>query len=327
MTCYGKETMGDDLISVIIPVYNAEKYLKHCVDSVLQQSYRNFELILVNDGSVDNSLELCKKLALNDERIVVVDQENGGAGAARNTGLDTMQGRYVVFIDSDDYVNENYLLNLYLAAKFGAFDIAQCDLRETFDRDVSTAPVSYCIEDVEQITKKRALNDRLYKVSIWGKIYSSRIFEGFRFQEGIIYEDDASYYIFVDKAERIAILHETLYYYFQSKNSVMRNDKKDKSTAFVEIYEERIRYFSSKGDKALLEGTYDRFCLVLMLTTASSLFHGTNLGDIDRFLKLFKRYYPMAMRSTYVSWKDKMMFSVFRAAPRPVGRAIGRMRG
>lgn len=104
----------DDLISVIIPVYNAEKYIERCVKSIQNQTYTHFELILVNDGSTDNSLNLCEILASNDERIVVVNRDNGGASAARNTGLAHIRGNYVIFADSDDYVSPSYLENLYL---------------------------------------------------------------------------------------------------------------------------------------------------------------------------------------------------------------------
>ena len=178
-----------------------------------------------------------------------------------------------------------------------------------------------------EITKVQALNERKYKVSVWGKIYCSHIFKDFRFQEGIIYEDDASYYIFVDRAEKLAVLNETLYFYYMSENSVMRNDKKDKSTAFVGIYEDRIQYFKQRNNQELLDGSYDRFCLVLMLNLAASFAHGNNVGDRIRLLALFKKYYPLAMRAKVIGLKDKMMFTTFRLAPHVVGWMIGKMRG
>lgn len=190
----------DELISVIVPVYNAEEYIKRCVESIQNQTYSHFELILVNDGSRDNSLALCQALAAQDERIVVLDRPNGGASAARNTGLAHMRGQYIVFVDSDDYVSPSYLENLHRAAKQGDYDIVQCNLESTFDMDKRLEKVLYRQTDVKEVTKKQALNDRKYKVSVWGKIYSAQLFVDFRFQEGIIYEDDASYYILVDRA-------------------------------------------------------------------------------------------------------------------------------
>ena len=313
----------DELISVIVPVYNAAPYIERCVKSLQNQTYQNFEIILIDDGSKDNSLELCKALANEDDRIIVLNRPNGGASAARNMGLAYVRGQYVVFADSDDYVSPSYLENLYRAAQQGNYDIVQCNLESTFDTDKRMETVAYSQDDVNEVTKKQALNERKYKVSVWGKIYCSHIFKDFRFQEGIIYEDDASYYIFVDRANRLAVLNETLYYYYMSENSVMRNDKKDKSTAFIGIYEDRIRYFRERNNQELLDGSYDRFCLVLMLSLATSYAHGNNCGDRKQLWTLYKKYYHSTMQAKTIGMKDKLMFTCFRIAPHLVGRIIG----
>lgn len=313
----------DELISVIVPVYNAAAYIERCVKSIQNQTYTHFELILVNDGSTDNSLEICKTLASQDERVVVLDRPNGGASAARNLGLAHMHGQYVMFADSDDYVSPSYLENLHRAAKQGHYDIVQCNLESILDTDKRLETVAYRQTDVEEVTKKQALNERKYKVSVCGKIYCSHIFKDFRFQEGIIYEDDASYYIFVDRAHRLAVLDETLYFYYMSENSVMRNGKKDKSTAFIGIYEDRIRYFRERNNQELLDGSYDRFCLVLMLSLSASYAHGNNYGDRKQLWTLYKKYYRLTMQAKTVGMKDKLMFTCFRTAPHLVGRIIG----
>ena len=317
----------EDLLSVIVPVYNAEKYITHCIQSLLKQTYRNFELILVNDGSEDSSLELCRTFEKRDNRIKVYDRENGGASAARNTGLEKIRGKYVIFVDSDDYVSKNYLENLYLAAKLGEYDIVQCDLKSTDRLYIDVDSIPFRVNDLKEITKKQALNERKYKVSVWGKIYSAHIFEDFRFQEGIIYEDDASYYIFVDRAQKIAVLNETLYYYFMSDNSVMRNSKKDKSTAFIGIYKERINYFKREKNRELLDGTYARFCLVLMLSLSNSFKYRNNIKDRKQWFKLFDKYYPLVMKSKSVQIKDKVLFSFFKAFPKATSKIIVKIRG
>lgn len=317
----------DDLISVIVPVYNAEKYIERCVKSIQNQTYAFFELILVNDGSEDNSLKICKEMAQEDERIIVLNRANGGASAARNMGLKKMSGQYVVFADSDDYVSPSYIENLYLAAKKGRYDIVQCNMKSTDDIEIKPEKIQFESSDLHEITKRQALNERKYKVSVWGKIYASHIFRDFQFKEGIIYEDDASYYIFVDRAQKLGILNETLYFYFMSENSVMRNEKGDKSDAFIGIYEDRIHYFKNKKENVLLEGTYDRFCLVLMLSLSSSYEHGNNIKDRKRWLTLFRRYYPLVMKAQSVYTKDKVMFSLFRVFPRMTGAIVGKIRG
>lgn len=318
--------MGE-LISVIVPVYNAEKYIKKCIESIISQTYQNMELILINDGSKDLSLQICEEFAKKDQRIKVYDRANGGASAARNTGLTKARGDYIVFVDSDDFVTSTYLENLYLAAKIGNYDIVQCNLEEVNNTKLSINNVTFDKMHVQEISKKQALNDRVYKVTIWGKIYSSFLFDDFKFREGEIYEDDASYYIFVDKAKKIAVLNETLYYYYMSENSVMRNDKKDISNAFIEIYEERIQYFKEKDEVELLDGTYDRFCLVLMLNISASFQHKNNLKDREKWIALFKQYYSLIKKSKFISKKDKAMFLLFRVSPKIAGKIIGKIRG
>lgn len=316
----------NELISIIIPIYNTEDYIERCVRSIQNQTYKHFELILVNDGSKDNSLEICRYLEKQDDRIIVLNRDNGGASAARNTGLIYVHGLYVVFVDSDDYVSPSYLENLYLAAKQGNYDIVQCNLKSTVEMNMQLDRIIYKSTDVKEVTKVEALNKRKYKVSVCGKIYHSCIFKYFRFQEGIIYEDDASYYVFVDRAKKLAILNETLYFYFMSDNSVMRNDKKNKSMAFVGIYEDRIRYFQERGKQDLLEGSYARFCLVLMLNLSASFVHGNNIADRKFMLTLFRKYYPLVIRSKRVYFKDKVMFIFFRMIPNVMGWIIGKMR-
>lgn len=316
----------NDLISVIVPVYNAETYIKRCIESILNQSYEYFELILVNDGSIDNSLEICREFASKDNRIVVLDQPNGGASAARNMGLSKMRGEYVVFADSDDYVSPSYLENLYLATKHGQYDIVQCNLESTQEIEKKLEKIIYRQTDIKELTKEQALNERKYKVTVWGKIYSSYIFKDFRFKEGIIYEDDASYYIFVNRAHKLATLNETLYYYYMSENSVMRNNKKDKSDAFINIYEERIKYFKENGEKKLLEGTYDRFCLVLMLNLIKSYQNASNINYRKKWITLFNQYYPLVIKSNSVFFRDKVMFSMFKISPKLIGNIIGKFR-
>lgn len=322
-----KEKDGrDPLVSVIVPVYNAQKYLETCVGSILCQTYRNFELILIDDGSLDDSLAICRMLAESDERIRVYTQRNGGPGAARNHGLRMAQGEYVMFVDSDDYISGNCLENMYLAAQLGSYDIVQCKAQRTCCLLPGTPEVIFRESHVREVTKRQALNDRLYKVCVWGKLYTRHVLENLLFPEGMIYEDEAVYYRLVDRADRTAILEEVLYYYYQSADSVMRNAGRDRSTAFMEIYEDRIRYFQDREEEILLDGSYARFCLVLMLKISFGLVSGCNQRDIPWFLSVFRRYYPKVMASGYVSGKDKVMFTCFRMAPGIVGRIIGGVR-
>lgn len=307
----------EELISVIVPVYNTEQYLERCIDSILRQSYRNFELILIDDGSTDGSRALCEQAQSADSRIVLLTQENSGASAARNAGLRAAKGQYIVFVDSDDFVASSYLADLHAAAKSRDFDIVQCSLVHTNEKTLNALQIP-ARKTAREITKEQALNRRLYKVSVCGKIYSAALLNGFQFREGNIYEDDASYYVFIANASRIALLDEPLYYYYMSENSVMRNDKADKSLVFLDIYQERIDFFKKREEPMFVEGTYGRLCLVLMAFIARSKSQGTNKGDIKALTQQFNHYYRLTMRSRYVSIKDKLMFTMFRIMPNTV---------
>lgn len=317
----GGNTM--DLVSIIIPVYNVEKYLERCILSVINQSYKDIEIILVNDGSTDDSLKICQKYETLDKRIILIDQKNAGLSGARNSGLKYASGEYIVFIDSDDYVSVNYIKNLLLAAKEKNLDIVQCFYVLTNDKTDSYPNDTYNSKDVKIISKIDALNKRKYKVTAWAKIYKKEILDHFQFREGIIHEDDDSYYKLIDRANSIGVLDEVLYYYYMAPNSIIRNHKKEKSTIYIDIYQDRIKYFKEKQNIELLEGSYARFCLVLLLSYSLAISNGINMKDKDMFLELFRENYYFIKKSQYVSFKDKVLFKLFNVMPNIVGHTIG----
>lgn len=301
-----------ELVSVIVPVYNAEKYIDRCIKSIVNQSFSNFELILIDDGSNDKSFDICKKWSKKDKRIKVYSQKNAGASAARNYGLRIMKGEYVVFVDADDWIHSKYIELLYSSIKLGDYDIVQCALKPTIDMESKLEEaVSFDKKNVKEISKIQALNYRLYKVSVCAKIYKRDIFLNFLFREGAIYEDDASYYIFVYRANKIAILNETLYYYYMSNNSVMRNEK-PLDLAFIDIYKERIEFFRKSGETEFLEGSIARFCLVLLLS------YGGIIQDTDKKKYIWDLYvqgYNQIRNSKYILKRDKILFVFFRRCP------------
>lgn len=210
-------------ITVIVPVYKVENYLRRCIDSILNQSFRDFELILVDDGSPDKCPQICDSYALQDNRIKVIHQENGGAAAARNAGLDLAKGEWIAFVDSDDWVNPDYLSLLHEAAARKGADIIACrylsvDKKTKTESQVLT-PV-FSSEDREEYW----VNDRVGAVVPWGKLYRRDLYNGLRYPAGRTAEDEYVSYKLLFNCNRLIVIDNTLYYYFTNAESVSRNN-------------------------------------------------------------------------------------------------------
>ncbi|GAL67061.1 beta-1,3-glucosyltransferase [Jejuia pallidilutea] len=172
-------------VSVVVPVYNVEKYLHRCVDSLLKQSYKNLEIILINDGSLDSSGEICDELAKKDHRIKVVHQKNGGLSAARNTGLNHVTGDYISFIDSDDWIEQSMYEEMLYYAYNHNLDIIECDIQSTMDPE-KKAKEKFIIENKEQ-NALRIIENQFF--SVCRRIYRYNLIKDLRFIENYIYED------------------------------------------------------------------------------------------------------------------------------------------
>lgn len=211
------------LVSVVIPVYNVEPYLHECVTSVVEQTYTNIEIILVDDGSTDSSGTLCDEFALSDSRICVFHKKNGGLSDARNYGIRRSHGSLISFIDSDDYVSPDYIMHLYQALVRGKTDIATtsiCIFREgeppkEHKRDTAEFHVYDACEALEDILYMRHLEPNAFP-----KIYKKELFDTIQYPVGKLYEDIATTTKLIDKAGKIAYLDEKDYYYRIRPNSI-----------------------------------------------------------------------------------------------------------
>lgn len=237
-------------ISVLVPVYNVAPYLKRCVESLLAQTYTDFEVLLVDDGSTDGSAAICDECAANDKRIQVVHQDNQGVSAARNTGLDWARAQatseYITFVDSDDWVEPNYLDELAKGIATGS-DIAcvghaRVDSHgyrarqfvETSWRIVT--PEDYIVSD-----------DTFARVSAWGKLYRKDLFDGVRYPDGRIMEDAFTTPIVIAKAAKVAMCEKALYNYYLGSPSILRSAWSKKKLDAVEAFDTVQRYFNEIG--------------------------------------------------------------------------------
>ena len=213
-------------ISIIIPVYNAEKYIKRCLDSVLSQTFQNFEVIIVNDGSTDSSLELCKGYADKDSRIVVLDKANGGAASARNLGMEwfyeNSESKWLCFVDIDDFIHEKYLEILLTAATETQTEVSMCSYEITHKDTLECRVVK---TDAECIgTEELWCKNQVFCTVPVVKLFDRNAFCDVRFPEGIIHEDEFTLFRALFKYERIAFVDQPLYGYYQTEQSVMRGD-------------------------------------------------------------------------------------------------------
>lgn len=203
----------EERISVIVPVYRTEPYLARCVDSILAQSHRDLELILVDDGSPDNCPALCDAYARRDPRVKVIHRENGGLSAARNTGLDAAGGAWIAFVDSDDWVEPDFLEYLLLGAKGCGADLAVC----AYWREGSARQERLGYDRSACLTARQALEELLRETRLsnhaWNKLYCHQLFDGIRFPEGRVYEDVAVTYRLVERASAVAVLPEAKLHY------------------------------------------------------------------------------------------------------------------
>lgn len=239
-------------ISIIVPVYNVELYIERCIRSILGQTFKNFELILVDDGSIDSSLSICKRF-LFDKRVNVYHKENGGISSARNFGLDNMTGDYVCFIDSDDYISANYLSTLYKLLNDNDADIAQCEFTKFYtDEDpIVTKNISnikvYKNENIMKEYFKQGDSEIRIHHNVWCKIYKKEIFDNLRFNEEIVYEDLAIIYLLLSRAKKFAITNEVNYFYYKgNRDSFTNNYSLKYLTSSYYVLEKMNTYFLEK---------------------------------------------------------------------------------
>lgn len=249
---------SDALITIIVPLYNVETYLPWCLDSIMAQTYDNFELILVDDGSIDDSGKICDEYASKDERIRVIHQKNSGPSIARNVALDIMQGEYVTFIDSDDVVHPKYLEILHENLKNYGTDISAVSFTRISEygklENVEFTGKMSTYNSVKAI--KRILYQKDLENSAWGKLYKSHLFKNVRFPESIYYEDLAIFYKVYEKAIKIVFEQVGLYGYRKRSTSIMGNFSLKRADV-LDVTDEFVKYIEL-NNRELLPAAKDR---------------------------------------------------------------------
>ncbi len=244
------------LISVIVPVYKVEKYLDRCVESILAQTYRNFELILVDDGSPDNCGVMCDDWATKDPRIIVIHKKNGGLSDARNVGLDVAKGEYITFIDSDDIVDWTYLQRLYSAIINNNADASVCGFYEFTNTPMASVPATDSISFYTGRDYCKCMYDHSIAVDYviaCAKMWKKDVFDTVRFPVGRRHEDNATTYRLMYNLNKIAVVSDKLYgYYINDKGLTKSNFSLTRYDSIIALSEAE-HYYKEKNDFELAE--------------------------------------------------------------------------
>lgn len=273
-------------ISVIVPVFKVEKYIHRCVDSILNQTFTDFELILVDDGSPDNCGVICDEYAAKDSRVVVIHQENGGLSAARNAGIDwsfaNSDSQWLSFIDSDDWVHREYLERLYTVAIDNNVSVSVCAYTEVKDFCTPTDMPS----DKAQCIKSETfwVEYATHATIAWGKLYKKECFKSIRYPVGKIHEDEFVTYRILFAEKEIAFLDNLLYFYFSNEAGITKSPWIPKRLDSIEAISEQICYMKKNRFMDGYRYAVKKYILFLG-------YHLNNLKECDGAVQ--NKYAPM----------------------------------
>ncbi len=293
-------------ITVITPVYKVEQYLDRCVESILAQTFTDFELILVDDGSPDKCPQMCDEWAKKDARIRVIHQENQGQAVARNNALDVAQGEYISFVDSDDYVHPRYLEILLNNAKRKNAQVSVCSYKRTPKSDDYDSPEGGCVSyNGKQYVQKGLVGE--IPCGVWilcDKLFKKECWDNVRLPVGRINEDNATVYKILYQCETVVATDAVLYYYFENQNSTVLQSFKPKHLDWLLVPQEMIEYFTKHNDQILVDK-----CNKMYLSSLEDMLKKVrtylNDKDIERelYLKLKNQYksekkkYPITVKT------------------------------
>lgn len=303
------------IISIIVPIYNVEKYLSRCIESILNQSFKEFELILVNDGSLDNSGEICDIYASKDDRVKVIHKKNGGVSSARNVGVSTANGEYIGFVDPDDYIDKEMYCKLYRLCIDNDSDIAIC----RFNRDINGKLQNIeSAEEIIELNNIEAMNELfkgiLYRFSLCNKLFSKTCFNNVSFPEGRIHEDlSTTYKLFVNSRKAIYINY-CGYIYVRRENSILTSTYSEKRLQAFIGWDEIID-FMSRNYSELIEQVIATFIYWCMDNISYILNQVDDYNDVKKCLNTIRiytiKYHLYIKQNKILSLKYKLKVIIF----------------
>lgn len=311
-----------DKISVVVPIYNSEKYLSQCIESILFQTYRNFELILVSDGSTDNSLSICKKYQQEDNRIKILELEHKGVSNARNQGINKSTGDFICFIDSDDEVDKEYLQTLILLQKKYNADIVEVDLQYIKNKPIKNTNTKEIVVTPRQMMFRLYSKNGIRTVIITNKLYKKEIFKKIRFDTEHKNEDEFIIHkLIFETKNKIVISNQKLYFYRIHKNSRQRTFS-IKKLELLKVFDEREKYFPQDAE-LIHRNRIAKIDMILFLYSSCKI---NKQKEAQKYLKsIFKKEYQNI--DFKLNIKRKIKYFAFYKMPNIVSDFIILKRG
>ena len=306
--------MNNPLISVIIPVYNVEKHLEKCLNSVINQTYKNLDIILINDGSTDKSGEICAEFSKRDSRIKFIQQENSGVSRARNVGIENSSGDFFSFIDSDDYLELDtyeYLINIVEEKQVDAVNYEYYITYPTNEVKHVNNRIQYGLASREQ-AQYELVNNVAFA---WNKLFSKKLIGGLKFNEEVLRGEDSLFARQAfDKAESVWFDKRPLYHYVQSDESAVRGNFRKSQLTAANLYDIYFNFYSEKFPELL------PYCISSLNNLMVSLYYdmwsdkGNYKNEQKHIVKIFKKYFKITL-SCKVSNKQRLKSYIFYLSP------------
>ena len=307
------------MVTVIIPVYNVEMYLPLCINSILKQTYQNLEIILIDDGSTDDSPGICDTYALKDNRIKVIHQQNQGAAVARNTGLENATGEYIVFVDSDDFINEKMIEKLYIALKQTDSDLSICNFKYTSENgkeiDLKETDIKNEVLYTEEIIDKLFQNNNCGYIVIWNKMYKKDLWKQIRYPVGVIYEDEAVIHHIFSKCKKVATIPDELYYYRQVSGSIMNSERNEKNLDKYLALADRLMFLKSAVSKENIRKLAYQYWYHYLDDYYYFSKRNRNSARLKQMKKTLLSVYPIMVQCGFFTVKDALSIMIFIFLP------------
>lgn len=300
------------IVSVIVPVYNVEKYLNKCLDSLLVQSYADIEILLIDDGSTDNSGEICDIYANRNDNIKVIHKENGGLSDARNKGLDMATGQWITFVDSDDYVTPDYVETLLSLVLKNNADISIATYTYVSEKSRSRATGEVDVMN-SKIAIKRMLMDDGFDMGAWSKMYRAEYFKKIRFPKGKLFEDSLVTYQLIAESSKVAFESKSIYFYINRSDSIINSQFTNRKFDLLEMTDKAMNFIIKKYPE--LELYTQRRVLWSRFSTLNQILTSSNRKEYRQYAYDLKKEIlskRVLINSNILPKRDKIAYWVLK---------------